>query len=67
MSKHKQLPVVTEAKQLAAWGAVEAMAKKVMVETEQSAAAQNFAEFLLSGSGSRTIVKMGNSVFHIEG
>lgn len=43
------------------------MARKVMAETERAASAQNFAEFLLSGTGSRALVKIGDSVFRIEG
>jgi hypothetical protein len=70
--KGKEVQAVTNAareaaKTLATWGTVEVMAQKVMVETERAASAQNFAEFLLSGAGSRALVKIGDSVFRIEG
>lgn len=72
MEKHKHLPAITDAartaaNQLVTFGVVEAMARKVMAETEQARSSRNFAEFLLSGEGSRAIVKIGNSVFRIEG
>ena len=71
MSKHKNIPAVTEAardasKQMAAWGAVETLARKAMKERE-GADTSDFAEFLLSGQGSKAIVRIGGSVFRIEG
>lgn len=72
MSKHKNVPAVTEAaraagKQLATWGAVEAMARKAVAAADQKTDFANFAEFLLSGTGSKAIVRIGESVFRIEG
>ena len=72
MAKHKQYLAVTEAArqagaQLATWGAVETMAKKAMAAADRQAESANFAEFLLSGSGSKAIVRIGESVFRIEG
>lgn len=72
MAKHKNVPAVTEAaraagKQLATWGAVEAMAKKAVESADHAANSVNFAEFLLSGTGSKAIVRIGESVFRIEG
>jgi hypothetical protein len=71
LAHHKRLPAVTEAardaaKQLASWGAVEAMAKKAMTETEVCANSADFAEFLLSGEGSRAIIRIGGTVCRIE-
>jgi hypothetical protein len=54
------------ATQLATWGAVEAKVRKFMAETER-AVRKNFAEFLLSETGSRALVKNGDSGFRIEG
>ena len=72
MSKHEHVPAVTEAargagKQLATWGAVEAMAQKTVAAAGQKTDSTNFAEFLLSGTGSKAIVKIGESIFRIEG
>jgi len=71
MSKHKQVPAVTEAArqagaQLATWKAVEAMGQRVMAESERLTQRDDFAEFLLSGSGSKAIVRIGGSIFRIE-
>jgi hypothetical protein len=72
MTKHKQNLAVTEAArqagvQLATWSAVETMAKKVNEAAERRAESNTFAEFLLSGTGSKAIVRIGDSVFRIEG
>ena len=72
MAKHKQVPAVTAAareagQQMATFGAVEVMAKKLMAKAEQKASRGDFAEFLLSGKGSKAIVRIGDSVFRIEG
>lgn len=72
MAKHKQLPAVTAAareagKKMATWNAVEAMGKKALDAAERKAESANFAEFMLSGEGSRAIVRIGESVFRIEG
>lgn len=71
MSKHKNIPAVTEAardasKQMAAWGAVETLAKKAVKQREDAENSTDFAEFLLSGKGSKAIVRIGDSVFRIE-
>lgn len=71
MAKHKHLPAVTDAareagKQLASWGAVEAMAKKAMAESEQRAQSADFAESPLSGEGSHAIIRIGGTVCRIE-
>ena len=72
MAKHKHSLAVTAAAQdagrrLASWGAVEVMAKKAMAESEQRAQSADFAEFLLSGEGSRAIIRIGGTVCRIEG
>jgi hypothetical protein len=71
MPKHKQVPAITEAARqagaaLATWGAVETMARRVMAETEERAQRDDFAEFLLSGKGSKALVRIGGSIFRIE-
>ena len=55
------------ARQLTAFGAVEVMARKAMAEMEERHGSASFAEFLLSGKGSKAIVRIGDSVFRIEG
>ncbi len=72
MAKTRNLPAVTEAAkraglQLSTFAAVEAEAANHLRAAENKQAGQNFAEFLLSGNGSRAIVKIGDSVFKIEG
>lgn len=52
---------------LATWGAVEAMAKRAVKETETQALATNFAEFLLSSKGSAAIIRIGDTLTRIEG
>lgn len=71
MGKSKQVQSVTVAareagKQLSTWGAVEAMAKKAMVESEQRAQSADFGEFLISGEGSRAIIRIGGAIFRVE-
>ena len=51
---------------LATWGAVETMAKKAMAESERAAQSADFGEFLLSGEGSRAIIRIGKTVCRIE-
>jgi hypothetical protein len=70
--KSKELAAVTEAareagSQLATFTAVEAAADQIRKAAEQKEAANNFSEFLLSGSGSKAIVKIGDNFFRIEG
>jgi hypothetical protein len=42
------------------------MAKKAMAESETTAKSADFAEFLLSGEGSRAIIRIGGTVCRIE-
>lgn len=73
MAKHEKRQALAIAARLApqtnlaTWGAVEAMGKKAMIESERQAKSADFAEFLLSGSGSRAIIRIGGTVTRIEG
>jgi hypothetical protein len=48
-------------------GAVEAMAKKAIAAADHKTDSANFAEFLLSGTGSKATARIGESLFRIEG
>ena len=72
MAKHKERQALAIAARhapqtnLATWGAVEAMAKRAMKETETQAKSDDFAEFLISGQGSRAIIRIGGTITRIE-
>ena len=72
MAKHKERQALAIAARhapqtnLATWGAVEAMAKRAMKETEKQAESSDFAEFRFSSHGSQAIIRIGETITRIE-
>ena len=71
MSKKNQVATITEAarsagQRLSVWGAVEAEAKKRMLEASDAKVGKNFAEIHFFGGSIEGVIKAGDVVLKVQ-